>query len=158
MIRSPMARLALFAAPILALGTGCQDSVSGPPSAEDFDLNPGFALADSATDVSLRVEADVFEPGGEVVLILENGEGEQIGYNLCFHAIEERVGGDWRMMEVPRICTTELRILGPGQSVSYETVLPTALEAGEYRFRIAIHFLDREESRDLASNPFQLTD
>ena len=152
------AGLALAAVPLLALATGaCQDSMSGPGSGEPFDLNPGvYVLADPGSGASLRAEADAFIPGGAVRLILENVSGEPLGYNLCAHALERSEGGEWNALTIPRVCTMELRLLDPGAEADYDATLPESLTPGEYRFRIAVSFMDTERHRDLASVAFQV--
>ncbi len=154
--RSP--GLALAAVPLLALVTAaCQDSVSGPGSGEPFDLNPGvYVLADPGSGASLRAEADAFIPGGGVRLVLENASDEVLGYNLCTHALERNDGGEWKVLPIPRVCTMELRLLNPGAGAGYDATLPEDLSAGDYRFRIAVGFMDSERHRDLASVAFQV--
>jgi hypothetical protein len=153
-----VAGLVLTAAPLLALvTTACQDPVSGPGFGEAFDLNPGvYLLTEPGSGASLRAEADAFVPGGEVRLVLENVTGDVLGYNLCTHALERNDGGEWNALAIPRVCTMELRLLDPGVEASYDTTLPEELEAGEYRFRIAVNFMDTDRYRDLASVAFQL--
>jgi len=152
------AGLALAAVPFMALVTaGCQDSVSGPGSGEPFDLTPGvYVLADPGSGASLRAEADPFIPGGGVRLVLENASGEVLGYNLCTHALERNDGVEWKALPVSRVCTMELRLLNPGAEAGYDAILPEELSAGEYRFRVAVNFMDTERHRDLASTAFQV--
>lgn len=152
------AGLGLTAVPLLALvTTSCQDPVSGPGFGEAFDLNPGvYVVAEPGSGASLRAEADAFLPGGEVRLVLENAAGDVLGYNLCTHALERSDGGQWNALATPRACTMELRLLDPGVEASYDTILPEELEAGEYRFRIAVNFMDAERYRDLVSAAFHL--
>ncbi len=142
--------------PLLFVGVGCSDSVSGPDHGEDVDLQPGYALVAQGTEVPLRAEADGFEPGAPVTLFLENGSNEDLGYNLCFHALERRSGSEWEMEEDGRICTTVLNILSPGAVAEYGTTLPEDLAPGEYRFRVALFFMTQEEHRDQVSGSFQI--
>jgi hypothetical protein len=100
--------------------------------------------------------APAFEPGGEVTLTLENGTQADVGYNLCFHGIEERSGDTWDLVPLSHICTTVLHILGPGDTVHNETTLPESLEPGEYRFRAALHLLGAGEFRDQVSEAFHV--
>jgi hypothetical protein len=150
--------VALAAVPFMALVTAaCQDSLSGPGSGEPFDLNPGvYVLADPGSGASLRPEADAFIPGGGVRLVLENASSEVLGYNLCTHALERNDGGEWSALAIPRVCTMELRLLDPGAEADYDATLPEDLTPGEYRFRIAVNFMDSERHRDLASVAFQM--
>ena len=148
--------LGLAVLAFLGLTVACDDSVTGPPSVDDEDLQPGFALLGAEWDLSLRAEAPTFEPGGEVTLVLENGTQSEVGYNLCFHGIEERSGDEWELLEASRVCTTVLHILGAGSTTHYETTLPESLEPGEYRFRAALHLLDEGEFGDQVSEPFHV--
>ncbi len=148
----PAGVLATFLTLALA---ACAESPAGPPAADDFELNPGsYALAEAGSGAALRAEAQAFVPGGEVRLVLENGTGEPLGYNLCVHALERRAGSEWSLLPDTRICTMELRLLGAGGSADFHAVLPETLSAGEYRFRVAVHFMDTGRNRDLVSAPF----
>ncbi len=148
--------LGLAVLAFVGLAAACDDSIAGPPSVDDEDLRPGFALLGEEWDLSLRAEAPAFEPGGKVTLALENGTQSDVGYNLCFHGIEERSGDEWHLLEASRVCTTVLHILGPGDTVHYDTTLPESLEPGEYRFRAALHLLDEGDFRDQVTEPFRV--
>jgi hypothetical protein len=157
-----MRRRMSWSPPAAALATlltlaaaGCQESPAGPPAADEFELTPGsYALAEAGSGAALRAEAEAFVSGGGVRLVLENGSGEPLGYNLCVHALEGRVGSGWSPLPDTRICTMELRLLQAGGSASFDAILPGDLSAGEYRFRVAVHFMETGRMRDLASAPF----
>ncbi len=149
-------RSLLVALPTLFVAAGCEDSVAGPPAGDDLTLEPGHAAVATETDVHLRTEAGALEPGGTVTLFLDNESGEQVGFNLCFHAIERRSGEDWTMLPDGRICTTQLHLLDSGGTAQYEATIPEDLEAGEYRFRVSVHLMESEVHRDLVSGGFMV--
>lgn len=135
---------------------GCHQSTAGPGLDQDVALQPGNALLANEADLTLLAEADSFEPGAEVALTLVHHAGEQVGFNLCSHALERRNGDDWTMLEFFRICTAHLNLLSPGETAEYEAALPSGLSSGEYRFRIALYLVDGEDQRDLVSNSFEV--
>lgn len=138
---------------VLVLGFGgCDDSPTSLHGDAAFQV--GHALLDDEVDVVLRAEADVFEPGADVTVVLEHRAGEQVGYNLCFHAIERRSGDEWVTQESLRLCTADLRLLEAGETARFDTILPAA--AGDYRFRTALWLMERDERRDQVSEPFQV--
>ncbi len=150
--------LIVFAAiPFVFAVSACEDSVTAPPS-EDFELQPGHALLAEGADVTLEVEADGFEPGAEVTLLLVNQSGEPVGFNLCFHELERFTDDGWKGSEEQedRICTAVLHIIDPGEDARYEASLPATLSPGEYRFRVALHLMDQGEFRDQVSDPFHI--
>lgn len=153
-MKGPRSRVTFVAVLSFLVAAGCQESISGP--AEGFDLQPGYALLSGEADVTLRVEADAFAPGAPVTLVLENESGEQVGFNLCFNALERRTGGSWVLELDPRVCTAHLNLLGTGGTAEYETALPSDLAPGEYRFRIALWLMGREEPRDQVSGSFHV--
>lgn len=88
----------------------------------------------------LRVSEDEVLAGGEVMLTLVNRSDRDLGYNLCPAALERRVAGEWvdEPLRPAEICTMELRLLSPGDSAHYRHTVPSALAAGEYRFRTGV--------------------
>lgn len=144
--------------PILLAAAACDDDPTSPGEPPPEALEPGHALLDGEAMVSLTVEADAFQPGAEATLILENGGGETVGFNLCFHELERRIEESWETVEPEegRVCTMELNMLDPGGEARFDLTLPPYLEAGEYRFRVALQLMDQEKSRDQVSGPFQI--
>lgn len=149
--------IALAAALPILVTAACQSSVAGPPDGADGELRPGYALLEGDTEVRLLAQADAFEPGAPVTLVLHNEGTEQIGFNLCFHVLERRDGEEWVFADDPeRACTTQLNLLDTGGTADFATTIPGDLAPGEYRYRIAVHFMGREERRDQVSEPFQI--
>ncbi len=155
---STRSSLTFLVLPLLLLAVGCEES-STSPQVEDDLFQPGHALLADGTPVTLHVEG-LLTPGGgaDVVLRLDNQSDERVGFNLCFHILEERDGESW--VTVPgyesRVCTLVIHFLDPGNSANYNTTLPAGLEAGEYRFRVAVNLADREEMADVATEPFTM--
>ena len=149
---------AVAIAGVLALAVlGCESSATGlPGDLEHDDLQPGHALLADGIDVTLGMEADHLEPGGEATLVLENQSGERIGYNLCFHTLERFTDEGWNAAEEQeeRACILVLHMIDSGESARYDTSLPEALPAGEYRFRVALHLMERGEHRDQVTASF----
>lgn len=144
-------------ATVLLIGA-CDDSPTTAPD-ESFDPDESYAVLSSSDEVALRAEADSFEPGATVSLTLRNESGEAVGYNLCFHDLERLEGDGWAPVAgAGRICTAVLYTLEDGRSATYSASLPSALGAGEYRFRTSVHFVDRGESRDAVTAPFEVRD
>lgn len=144
-----------FALPLLVLAAACSESTTEPP-AEGGALQPGYALLGDNADVQLSVEADAFAAGAPITLVLQNHSSGEIGFNLCFHAIERRTGDTWTAEADDRICTTHLDLLAPGGSHRYDTALPSALAAGEYRFRVALELMGQQTRRDQVSGAFTI--
>lgn len=93
-----------------------------------------------AHGLELRVERAAAERGDEVTITLVNGSEHDVGYNLCPAVLDRRDDEAW--VEDPNrpaeVCTMELRVLGPGESAAYRHTVPTALDPGEYRFRVGV--------------------
>lgn len=152
--------LGLAVVALLAAGAaGCDDSVTGPGEYDASDLSPGYALMSQEAGVTLTAQAEAFQPGGDVLLVLENHASGTLGFNLCFHGLERLEGGEWveTGAYADRVCTLILHMLQPGETAQQVTELPENLSAGEYRFRVALHLMDEGEFRDQVSQPFTLS-
>lgn len=157
MKRTRTASLALVA--FLAAGTAaCDDTVTGPGEHDASDLEPGYALMSQEAGVTLQAQAEAFQRGGDVLLVLENHSAGTLGFNLCFHGLERLEGGGWieTGAYADRICTLVLHMLEPGETAQQVTELPANLPSGEYRFRVALNLMDEGEFRDQVSQPFTL--
>jgi hypothetical protein len=155
MKRLKLRNLALLSVPLTIMISACDGSPSNPPGyPHGGDLQPGYSLLSEGSGIALVAEADAFEPGEPVLLKLENHSSENIGFNLCFHALEHRVDDQWVLDPSMATCTMHLDVAGPGQTAEYPTTLSSELEAGEYRFRIALYLMDQDELRDQVSDGF----
>jgi hypothetical protein len=154
----PKAITGSIVAALMLVSAACNETPTGDAGDQEHPLEPGHAALSEDTDVNLGIEAARFQPGAEVTLVLENHSEEDVGHNLCFHALERRSNDDWAAAEEQedRVCTLVLHILPPGDTARYDTTLPDPLPAGEYRYRVTVHFMDRDEHRDQASDPFQV--
>lgn len=155
-LHSPFALLVL---PLLLLAAGCEESSTSPPAEEGL-FEPGHALLADGTPVTLDVESLVTPGGGpHMRLRLDNQSDQQVGFNLCFHVLEERDGDDWTTVPgyESRVCTMVIHFLDPGSSANYQATLPAGLDSGDYRFRVAVHLVDRNEMADVVSEPFTIS-
>ncbi len=151
---------AICGVPALALtvfaALGCSEPQSHPlgPGDPPTSLQPGAAPVAAGALVSLELEGDEPAPGEEARLLLRNGGAEQVGYNLCFHDLEQRVGSAWISLALSRICTTEIRYLSPDAAADFGVVIPAALTSGDYRYRVAVWLDETRTLVDVASAPF----
>lgn len=67
-----------------------------------------------------------------VLLQLDNGTRETIGYNLCASVLERRDGDSWSAGEAD-VCTMQLLTLNPGSDATYKKK-PASLTPGTYRY------------------------
>lgn len=146
--------------PLLLAFAACEDTVTGIGSGEDHPLQPGYALLPADSDLTLNLEAETFAAGQTVSLVLSNGTDQRVGFNMCFHVVEQLTDGDWERVTLDqgRICTLIHHSLDPGGSATYHTSIPSALGPGEYRFRIAVTMESDQEFRDQVSPSFALGD
>lgn len=152
----PAAAMFLLAALPFLAATACTDPVSDPLTEGDPDLQVGNTLLDSQSEVTLRAEGGPFVAGGPVTLVLQNGSSEQLGHNLCFHGLERRSGSSWELLPDGRVCTAHLNVLAAGATASYQASLPAGLQAGEYRFRVALYLMEGQDTRDQVSQVIQV--
>jgi hypothetical protein len=138
-------RLSLLLLAPLLLG-GC-DLITGP------DLPPAaFSVAQEAVAV-----------GDTLVATLTNlSAAEPIGFNLCFTALDLRIGTGWREVQPlfgvpPRgICTAQLNVLGPGEEMEARWTVPAGLPAGTYRLRSTTRALEGSARRTVTTRGFRI--
>ena len=111
---------------------------------------PSMQGGGSVNNVSL--EAAPTAARDSIVLTLTNGSGQQVGYNLCPTAVEQRVDTGWQTVPNDRVCTMELRTLEPGANATYTTTLPAGTTAGDYRFAAGVEIPLGGERRTVSSN------
>lgn len=117
---------------------------------------PSGSEEDSGGDVGLAVEPEVAQPGDSAVLLLRNGSGEAIGYNLCTSRLERRDEGDWVRLPPDRVCTMELRTLPPGEVARYPLELPADLAPGSYRYLAMIARLEARSRDTVVTERFEV--
>ena len=88
-----------------------------------------------------------------MTLTLRNGDRQQIGYNLCTSALETSAG---RPVPSNRVCTMELRTLGPGRSATYSYKLPVNMADGSYRFLTQVEWMQSGRRSGVRSNSFEV--
>jgi hypothetical protein len=106
--------------------------------------------------IQLRAEPGELSPGDSLVLVLENGTDEALGYNLCTSGLEQRSGDAWRPVALDRVCTMELRMLEPNQQARFADPLPADLAPGEYRAVTGVERMASGGRQDVASEPFRV--
>jgi hypothetical protein len=111
----------------------------------------------AAQGVTLQVSPETVAPGGSVTLTLRNDSTVAVAYNLCTSGLERRRDGGWETVPEDRVCTMELRSLGPGAQDRYTVRLPAALPAGEYRYQTSIELPVGGGHRVLQTGPFRVT-
>lgn len=140
---------------LVVAATGCSESASGPDP-DDVHLGTGNALLGSEADVRLRIEADAFEAGAPVTLILEHHGGQRVGYNLCTRRLERRTDEGWASVDVLRLCTAHLDLLEAGGTVVRERELSEGLVGGTYRMRLPLYLFESEVQRDVVTESFRV--
>jgi hypothetical protein len=111
---------------------------------------------DLPQDVVLRAQPTPATAGGSLTLVLENGSGEQVGYNLCASSLDRRVAEEWQPVPSDRVCTMELRILEPGGEADFTLDLPTDLPTGEYRATTDVAWMERGGRVSVSTQPFRI--
>jgi hypothetical protein len=106
----------------------------------------------------LRVAPEAVGAGDQVMLTLVNRSDGDLGYNLCPAVLDRREGGEWveERLRPAEVCTMELRVLPAGDSSTYHHTVPSALRAGEYRFRVGIEAPLSGGRVEVASGPFEV--
>ena len=122
------------------------------PDTPEMIVNNGSSAEPSGT-ISLTAAPARTAAGETMTLTLRNGSARQIGYNLCTSRLETAGG---RSVPSDRVCTMELRLLGPAQLASYRYELPQRLDAGRYRFTTGIDIPAENAGRVIASNSFEV--
>ena len=110
----------------------------------------------STSEVILTVEPDAVAAGDSVTLTLSNESSGDIGYNLCTSSLERQSNGDWQSVPSDRVCTMELRTLGPARQTEYAIELPEELAPGAYRYGTSVEMLEEGIRHVVRSDPFQV--
>ena len=119
---------ALVLLPLAALlALGCSSSPT--------DSAPGLPVAElrDAEGITFAAHRPAYRRGDTATIVLRNGTGQSLGYNLCFSSREQRTGGSWTRIYPLRICTMELRILAPGAETFLKEPITAEWQPGEYR-------------------------
>lgn len=136
---------------VFLAAVGCQHS-TGPA-----DLDPNLNAAGG--DQVLSTDRQSYSAGTTVSLRLKNSYRHALGYNLCQAVLERESGASWRAAEFEndRVCTMELRLLQPGDSVVTSRRLDGRLAEGNYRFRTTVENMSTGSREPVTSNTFRLT-
>lgn len=97
---------------------------------------------------TLTLDRTAYSAGATVTMRITSQTSDTLGYNPCANRVVERQeGSNWVAHPEPgRMCTMELRLLMPNQTVTNTTDLPGDLRGGTYRMVLSL-------SRQSATNP-----
>ncbi len=109
----------------------------------------------SVDGIRLQARVNPADPG-TMILTLENGSSQSVGYNLCTSSIERMDGTSWTRVEEDRACTMELRMLEPGGTDQFTVSLPPGAEPGEYRYTTSVNRDDTGNALTVSSNTFRI--
>lgn len=114
------------------------------------------SAGNGAVDVDFDVEPDEVAPGDSITLQLENDSPGTLTYNLCASTLQVESAGDWTAVPADRMCTRELRVLGPDQETEFRLQLPSDLADGRYRFTTGIQLEEGDRGMELPSETFRV--
>ena len=97
---------------------------------------------------TLTLDRASYSAGATATMRITSQTSDTLGYNPCANRVVERQeGSNWVAHPEPgRMCTMELRLLMPNQTVTNTTDLPVDLRGGTYRMVLSL-------SRQSTSNP-----
>ena len=137
---------------VLAL-SACEQPLPGA-------VQPGVPVGGGAEfPVMIATDAPSYRTGDRISMRLVNRIGRPVGSNLCDSVLERDDEGTWRLVQATLVdtCTTELRVLGPGQTAFY-TFRPERAGRGQYRIRATLQDLDKRTTNYVVvSNTFAMT-
>ncbi len=140
---------ALVLLPLAALlALGCSSSSTDSPPGRQLSPLPGAIL------ITYQAERSTYRQGDSATIVLRNGTGQPLGYNLCGSSREIRTGGSWKPIPQTRICTLELRILAPGAETHYREPITAEWQPGEYRMTTAIERMRSGDVGRIHTPPF----
>ena len=116
----------------------------------------GNSSENGSVDIDFDVEPDEVAAGDSIRLELENDTRGTVSYNLCASVLEMESGGEWREMPADRVCTRELRILGPDEEARFRLQLPADLAEGRYRFTTGVQLEEGNRGVQLPSETFRV--
>lgn len=107
--------------------------------------------------VEFMTDASAYAPGDSVRLQLVNHEDQEIGYNLCFSDLAREDEAGWVVVpDTMTVCTTELRLLAPGDTATYVKTLMLGVEPGTYRYQTGIEFQGDGQREEVGTNSFRI--
>ena len=121
---------------------------------------PPFTIGGpSIADLVFRVEEETSSmTDSTVTLVLENGTGGVVRYDLCHSDLQREVDGQWVDIPDDRVCTDDLRALDPGEATEERLPSPDGLVTAGYRYETRIEIETGGERADptIRSRPFGL--
>ena len=132
---------------------GRSESPTAPAAPSPGQPAPDWSAPVPTGSVSLSAAPPRAAAGSTMTLTLHNGSSRTIGYNLCTSGLQTSAGAPVRS---DRVCTMELRMLGPAARASDPWELPDDLAAGRYRFTTTIEWMDSKLRSNVDSNSFEV--
>ena len=132
---------------------GGSDSPIAPVAPSPGQPAPDRSAPVPTESVSLNASPQRAAAGSTMTLTLRNGSLRTIGYNLCTSGLQTSAGAAVRS---DRVCTMELRTLGPAARATDSWELPDDLAAGHYRFTTTIEWMDSNLRSNVDSNSFEV--
>lgn len=129
-------------------GAGSTTYTRGTPDTTSDTTRVGADVPSQPGGATLTLDRASYSAGATATMRITSQTSDTLGYNPCSNRIVERqVGSNWVAHPEPgRVCTMELRLLMPHQTVTNTTDLPADLRSGTYRMVLSL-------SRQSTSNP-----
>jgi hypothetical protein len=110
-----------------------------------------------AAGVSLVVEEESYVHLDTLDARLVNESSAAIGYNLCTSWRERRTGDTWERIDPLRMCTSELRTLGTGETATWREPVDPYWGTAEYRLSVSIWPEGADAATVVSSAPFSVS-
>jgi hypothetical protein len=109
----------------------------------------------STRGLALGFEQPPAAAGEEVTLVLRNGSGSELGYNLCTSRLSHQRGGQWVPVGSRGNCPADQQRLQAGAEDTYGTQVPEDLGGGSYRYSLRVE-VGGTRVEEIYSPTFQL--
>jgi hypothetical protein len=114
----------------MAIGMACRSGATAPTV-------PAPEVARNTARITLGVERLKYE-GDTIAVVITSRDQLTYGFNPCNRIFKYHVDTYWLTFdEGLRICTQELWLLKPGQTITAIIQMPSDVTAGEYRLLLA---------------------
>lgn len=121
-------------------GAGSTGYARGTPDTTSDTTRISADVPSQPGGATLTLDRTSYSAGATVTMRISSQTSDTLGYNPCSNRIVERQeGSGWVAHPEPdRMCTMELRLLMPNQTVSNATDLPANLRRGTYRMVLTL--------------------
>lgn len=137
-------------------GAGATSYTRGTPDTTRTETTRvGGNVPGSQGGATLALDRTSYAPGATVTMRITSRTSDTLGYNPCANRVVERQeGSNWVAHPEPdRMCTMELRLLMPNETVSNTTSLPGDLRSGIYRIVLSLSRQSRSGGTVRAVSP-----